>query len=241
MDPQSREIADKVRSGEYFQHARSWYQAIYIAPIAERTFFLIVAAISIVIGAFGVASVFGFLPLTDHPPVLLRTNDVDRTVPELHALKRAGQTPNSALIHFFISNYVQMREGYDYGNYEMNRGFVRSHSDDPTFRNYDAIYNRDSKQSPAAILGKRGERVVSIQSISINTTSEPKLATVQFMTELEGTDNPSRTYWTAVLQFYYSELLVTNSIDPETGEPTFTTQDPQFQVVDYALTQFPAH
>lgn len=104
---------------------------------------------------------------------------------------------------------------------------------------YVAVYGSQNPQSPAAILGARGSRIVEIQSIAINDTVEPNTATVQFTTELKGTETTSKTRWTATLQYLYSDLTVEPVIDPETGKENITTQDPQFQVVNYVLSQTP--
>ena len=100
-----------------------------------------------------------------------------------------------------------------------------------------ARYERASPNSPAAILGSTGQRVVDITSVEINDQVEPRVATVQFSTEVQGINSGSRANWTAIIQYYYNDMVVTSFADPATGVEKFETQDPQFKVVQYALTQ----
>ena len=140
---------------------------------------------------------------------------------------------------FFIRHYVIARESYESQKYDEWVAFLNAHSDAPTWATYNAQYGKNNPQSPAALLGTQGKRVVTITSFSVKESVEPKVATVHFTTELEGNSSTSKTRWTAVLQYYYSDLVVQNVTDPETGDEKVITQDPQFQVVNYVLSQTP--
>ncbi len=131
------------------------------------------------------------------------------------------------------------RESYDAEDYQLNYNFIHAHSNESTYAEYATIYGSTNPQSPAAILGDIGKRNVSITSAKIDDTVTPHTATVTFETELEGVPTENKTRWTATLQFYYSDLAITQTKDPQTGEMVDTMQDPQFQVVSYALSQAP--
>ncbi len=242
MNGHSKVTSQLVESGEYFERARAWYRAIYVAPISERTFFLIIAIFAGVIATAGFVAMALLMPITERPGVLLPTANIDETLPKLNTLKEKGKPVNEALINFFVSSYVRMREGYSPVDYEANYNFIRAQSDAPTFEKYVASYDRANPQSPAAILGQTGGRRVTIQSVTVNdpvTPEAPKVANVAFTTEIEGRDLPSRTNWTATLQFMYTDLVVAEAVDSQTGQKTQTTEDPQFKVVDYVLTKAP--
>jgi type IV secretory pathway component VirB8 len=237
MHDNSQETAQLVESGQYFERARAWYRAIYVAPISERAFFLLVATLASAVALVGFTAVLGLLPLTERPAVLVAAVDVDETVPSLSRVKEKGQPLPQALMHFFIESYVRAREGYAAGDYARNYNFIRAQSDDLAFQAYLATYDKANPQSPAAILGSSAQRLVRVHSITVDESKDPKIANVAFSTEIEGRDLPSRTNWTATLQFVYTDLVMAESVDPKTGETQQITEDPQFKVVDYVLTK----
>ena len=239
MTADSKKIAKMVESGAYFEQSRAWYRAMFIGPIAERTFFLIIALLAGLIGLFGFLALMLFLPVTDRPGVVIRNDNLDEVLPHLTAVKERGTALNAGLLKFFVESYVAKREGYDEDHYVANYVFIHSQSDTPTFADYVARDGRENPQSPAAQLGHNGKRIVTIHSVNINDSVEPKVATVQFSTETQLNGQATISNWTANLQFYYSDLIVSMTADPATGENVMKTQDPQFQVVSYALTQAP--
>jgi type IV secretory pathway component VirB8 len=238
METDSKVVAEMVQSGEYFEQSRAWYQAIYIGPISERTFFLLIAVFAALIGLMAASAVMTILPITDRPGIMLSNQRIDDAVPALVKLKQAKSMPaKDALQRFYVSNYVIKRESYAAAEYESNYRFIQAQSDPSALAEYVARYDRAVLSSPAAILAETGKRITTIQSIEVNDAVEPKLATVQFSTDIEGIEHGSSANWTAVLQFYYTDLTVVSVKDPVTGVESFKTQDPQFQVVNYALTQ----
>lgn len=228
-----------VRSGEYYERSREWYQAMYVGPISERAFFFVVAGMAGFIAVLAFIALMIFLPVTDRPGIMISSQRVDETVPRLINLKTKNQRMDVALQRFFLSNYVARREGYSMFEYPTNYQFIRAQSDATTFNDYVARYDRSNPNSPAAILAEIGTRVVEVQSIDLNSSADPKVATVNFTTQVLGigTGEGQRASWTATIQYYFSDLVVTPTLDSETGEEVLKTQDPQFQVVSYVLTQ----
>ena len=237
MNADSKEIAEMIRSGTYYEESRAWYDTVYIGPISERSFFLLIASLGCLVALVAFFALMAFLPLTDRVGILIATTRIDETIPNVVPIKENGSSPNTALMRFWIANYVTKREGYAADSYESNYNFVVGQSDAAVGQEYNARYSREVPQSPAAILGKVGRRVVTITNIRLDDKAAPKKATVEFSTDIQGYAESRRTNWTAVLQFQYTDLLVAQVRDPATGKETLKTQDPKFQVVGYALTQ----
>jgi type IV secretory pathway component VirB8 len=234
------EVTDAIRSGAYFEQSRDWYRTIYIGPIPERTFFLIIALLAGLVAVGSVIALMAFLPITERPPIVLANNQINDVVPQISHIKPNKSAPlNPALMNFFVLNYVTIYETYNAKDYAANFNFIQAHSDAATFAQYATAYGSTNPQSPAAILGATGERDVTIDSIDINDKVDPHTAKVNFTTELVGIPTANKTRWTATIQFYYSDLTVTEGKDPTTGETTTTIKDPQFQVVNYAVSQIP--
>lgn len=241
MSEPYKEIADAVRSGSYFLEARQWFQAVYIGPISERSFFLIIAVLASVVAFFSLAAVFRLMPLTNRDPVLVYATDrPDDVYMTLVPLTEKREPVNPAIVEFFVTQYVLAREGYFYQTFAANARFVRAQSDVNTYNAYATAYSPSNPASPLANLGEYGQRLVTPRSVRMSSTKDGKgSAEVMFSTEVRGSDNPTITNWTAKIDFVYTELTTELVDNPQTGDKDLKIRDPQFQVVNYVLQQNP--
>lgn len=238
MTKEQEETAELLRSGQYYEDARGWYQALYIGPISERAFFMVIAVLAGLVMLVSIIALTGLLPLTEKPGLLIRNDALNTRTPAIYRIRDEGANINDSMRQFMVGTYVTSRESYKAGDYKRSRAYVLAHSDAPTGASYNALYDPSNPRSPAAILGELGQRLVTIQSVNFKENVEPKLAIVKFSTELRGIGSTSKTQWTATLGYYYSPMQVTDGKDAE-GNPTVTVEDPQFQVVSYAVAQTP--
>lgn len=237
MAQDSEQLAEAVRSGEYFEQSRAWYRTVYIGPISERSFYLVVVIIAVLIALMAALALKLFLPVTSRPGILIGNERLFDTMPRLVPLRDKGSDMDRSLVKFFIANYVTKRESYAEGDYVSNYLFVRAQSDEATFAQYASVYNSANPNSPAAILGSNGQRVVTLQGFESDFNTPVATARVSFSTELQGIEGGSRANWTAEIKYRYTPLVVTPTIDSTTGRESYRTQDPSFQVVNYVLTQ----
>lgn len=234
---EQQQVAELVRSGAYFKESRAWYQALFIGPISERTFFLIVAGLAVLISFTSVIAVMSLLPVVSRPDQLIKVERMDDVDLRLTRLRAQDAPLNEAMLNFFLKQYVYSREGYELSHYPRDYAFIQAHSDQPTFATYAQAYNVVNPQSPAATLGESGRRHISVDAISVNDKVEPKVAVVKFSTDTVLGNMSTTTQWTATIGFYYSDFVVNTLTDPQTGQLKTQTQEPQFQVVNYALSQ----
>lgn len=233
------DASELIRQGHYFDQARQWYSALYIGPISERSFFLLLGVLAILIGIGGFAAVVGLTPLTERPAVVIRNERLDDAVPSLIRLRASGQDINETLRLYMVKQYVISRESYSAASYVKNFRFVSTHSDAGTSAAYLAAVGPDNPRNPAALLGAYGTRSVQIGNVTLSKVEGRDRAVVRFSTELGGSAPAGRTQWTATIDFNYSDAVVTEATNPETNEKIATLQQPEFQVVSYALTQAP--
>lgn len=234
-----QDASEMIRQGTYFEQARQWYTAMYIGPISERSFFLLLGLLAVLVGICGFAAFIGLTPLTERPPIVVRNERLDDSVPSLIRLRSKDQPVNEALRLYFVKQYVISRESYTATDYVKNFRFVTTHSDAGTAATYIAAAGPDNPRNPAALLGAYGTRRVEINSAVLSKVEGRDRATVRFSTELGGSIAASKTQWTATIDFNYSDAQVTETTNPETGEKVASLQQPEFQVVSYALTQAP--
>jgi type IV secretion system protein VirB8 len=239
MDEQDKQLADAIRSGTYFTQARAWFDAVYIGPISERTFFCIIAILAGLVGIFSVSSVFRLMPLTNRDPVLVYASDrADDVYMSLLPLTERREPVNPAIAKFYVTQYVLSREGYFAQTFLANARFVRVQSDVAAYNAYAVAYDPSNAASPFAALGEYGQRFINIQSARVDVDSEGKgKAEVKFVSETKGVDAPSTTNWTAKIDFNYTDLTSQAVDNKETGKKDLNVTDPHFQVVNYVLQQ----
>jgi type IV secretory pathway component VirB8 len=236
MNHEQQEVAALIRSWAYFKEARSWYQVLYIGPIAERSFFLVIAVLAALVAVVGFTALVAFMPLTTRPALMLKTAEPERVVPVISRIRQAGQPLDRALERFMLREYIERRESYDAQQYTANFAFIRAQSDPSVFAAYDALYGAQNPRSPVAILGASGKRHARVESIAMVGDGQ---AVAKFSTELEGVGTQAKTQWTATLGYIYSPMQTTEVTDPKTGEVGLSVEHPQFRVVSYAISQTP--
>lgn len=230
-------IAESIRSGSYFKEARSWFETLYIGPISERSFFLIVAFLASLVALFSISAVFRLMPLTNRDPVLVYSSErSDDVYMSLTALTDRRQPVNPAIAKFFITQYVIAREGYFAQTFATNARFVRAQSDAGAYNAYATAYSPTNPESPFAALGEYGQRLITINTAQIGRIKGGKgTAEVTFTAETRGTAAPSTTHWTAELNYIYNELETRSKVNPKTGAEELDITEPHFQVVNYVL------
>jgi len=234
MSTDEKILAESIRSGKYFEDARGWFQAVYIGPVSERTFFLLIAILSLLVAFTSVSALFSMMPITEKRVQLIYAGDrMDETVKKLVPIKRPNAALNPAIIDFFVTHYVKARESYFASSYLTNASYVRQHSDDAAYAAYIAQNDVTNPASPAAMLGEFGQRILTIHSVDVNDN----IAVVKFTTQQVGVEQENKTRWTARMEFRYTNMEVGEKKNAETGVLEMTATDPKFQVVNYELEQ----
>ncbi len=80
------EIADKIRSGEYFRDARAMYDIDVHSPMSDRYWFLFISFMSLIITVVAVVAWMGFFPLNNRVPFIFATNNIIDDYPRVKSL-----------------------------------------------------------------------------------------------------------------------------------------------------------
>lgn len=235
-ESEQKEIAQKMAHGEYFQDARSWYTTLYIAPIAERSAFLVIAALAGIVSFVAILSVLDLLPITERERIIITSNRMDDTLVAVAPLREQGKPLNSALKKFFAANYVFKRENYRAMDYAKDVAFIQAHSDPAVWNQYVTTSSTQNPRSYASMLGRVGERTVQITDVQVNSKVEPNVATVKYVTDFKKVTGGTQTSWTATLSFYYTKVSIHEAPNPS-GKPELQIEDPVFNVVSYTVAQ----
>jgi type IV secretory pathway component VirB8 len=244
MTEDYKKIAESIRSGKYFGDAKGWFEAVYIGPVSERSFFLIIAVLASFVAIFGVISVKRLMPITKHQAILIHGGERPEEVQASLVALAPNRVPmNPAIAQFFVATYVQLRESYDSRSFTANARFIRGQSDAAAYAAYAAAYNPANASSPFAPLGDLGQRQVVLDAIDVkeiktlDNAPGHMNATVTFTTETTGVSTPVRTRWTANIEFIYNDLATAVVDNEQTHQKDLQITDPHFQVVNYVLQQ----
>jgi type IV secretory pathway component VirB8 len=237
MSEDNRKIAESVRSGHYFEQAREWFQALYIGPISERSFFLVIAVLSALTAVFAGVAVLRMMPLTSKVAVIVYApEDYEGKVQKLVSMGEPGDDINESIVRQLASSYVAAREGYSARTMMTNGLMVYAHSSPSVYAGYQPSADPQNPESYYAKLGQAVSRVVDIKSVKA-TASETGVARVDFSVEYKGVEDNQESRWTAKLNYSYTGVKTETVKDEETGQQVLQATEPTFQVTSYELEQ----
>lgn len=237
-DDDYQQLAEIIEDGTYFIHARKWYDSIYIGPISERIYFIVITCISGVIFVTAVLALLYLLPIKPRIPFVYRAQDMVGEIPSMIRFKDPDEPSDPALIKYYLGTYVRMRESYSEDAFLVNRSFMKYYSDGAAFGEYNKQTHPSNPRSPIRRYGKYADVKVTLASVTYERSfSGPSRGTVNFSTEMISAEAKKKTDWTASIGFYYTNLVERDVIDERTGEITLDFDEPTFQVMSYDIRE----
>ncbi len=211
-DTDSAELAEKVRSGEYFREMRQIYHTIYDDPMAERYLYMVLTAISVLIMLVTLMAANAFLPLTKEVPFIYKIQDIVEDLPRMQRLGPRGIDANYLIKRFLLSNYVNMREQYEVRLLDRNANGIRSQSTPEVYDEFQRMMDPRNPQSPITLFQRQSTRKVEILSVAPSGGAEDEMEVVY--NEIVQTDREiKKTPMAANIAFRFSNI----EIDQETN------------------------
>ncbi len=168
------EIADKIRSGEYFRDARQMYDIDVHSPMSERYWYLFITLIAIIITIVAVISWSEFFPLNNRVPFVYTTNNLLEDYPRVKTLlDHRGENPNSALQRYLAQHYVELREEYSAELFDRSHNAIIILSNKEVGADYDKFVSPLNPDSPITLYQRHTRREINILS-SENIENEKK-------------------------------------------------------------------
>lgn len=233
---QETALTERIESGEYFREARSWYDLVYLSPISQRIFFIVVASFACLFMLFAVISVLNLLPISPRVPFAIYNDKPMQLHPKMTRFKKATEPANPAILRFYLTSYVQKREGYSASRILANRAFILRHSVPDVGARYSKQISQSNPQSPVRRLGKNRNMVVEIRQVQLlegDETSKQQRAQIDFSTSIIANELLQKTNWTAVIGYEYTGLQVRNTFDEALGDYRLDFDEPTFKVLSY--------
>jgi type IV secretory pathway component VirB8 len=239
------DIRKKILSGEYFADGLRWYDSKYNAPMAERSFLIIITIFAAMIIFFSYKAIVGILPITEQKEVYLITDDVFGSQPSVNPLSERYSETDSAIREFLVTDYVRARESYSVDSLEANYRRVRFLSTPEVFATYQDEIEPANPQSPIILYERHTTKEIRRMSIGLYSSKPensgqdeedivPDTAQVDFtaVTVSNGEEIGAARY-RAVINFEYKgiEVMQDNADDESPQE----VKPMEFRVTGYNL------
>jgi type IV secretion system protein VirB8 len=205
------EVAEKIRSGEFFRESRAMYDFTVHNPMAERYFYVLVCALAGIIFLASIVAVNGLYPLKRAVPFIVSSTNIAEDFPNIHTLTaQKNEDPSGAVLRFVIKNYVLLRESYDINTFDRNTNGIKSQSSEQVFAEYQRLTSPTNPESPIALYQRHSRRVVTVLSTrQLNETT----IEATFEATVIGKTDVKKSAWQANITFNYSGI----ALDESTG------------------------
>ncbi len=207
------QIAEKVRSGEYFREAKSMYDVSVNDPMSERYFYVFVTTVALLTLMFSVMAVRELYPLKRPVPFIYALNDVLEDLPSITPLRSSyQQTTDEAVLFFMAKTFVAHYEGYNINLLERNYGGIEHHATPEVFAGYQRMIQTGNPDSPVVKYQRHTARIIDPVSVQ-RLLSPANTVEVVYDATLISAEGSSRSRHKATISYDYSGV----EIDKKTG------------------------
>jgi type IV secretory pathway component VirB8 len=213
------EIAEKVRSGEYFRESKAMYDIMVNDAISERYLYVIVSIISLLTMIITFNAMDALYPLQRIMAFVNKTDDMVNENPYIYKLKRyPEQSTDEAIILYYAGTYVQQYEEYDIRTLERNMNGLRSTSSAELFANYQRMMQPTNPESPVVKYQRHSTRQIQVLSTKPLQANTPTIEVI--FNVIIRTENTSQTTkYRALVSYEYSNIeieMISGKIKPPT-------------------------
>lgn len=216
MHDTDEDINREIEDGTYFQAGRQWYSRLFHAPMAERSYFIIIIFLAIVNGYFAVVSFMGVFPISPRIPFFAYSDNVWEDLPSINRIAEGGhENKNEAVMKFLLKNYVINRESYDLKLYELRYRNIWSQSSKPVFNRYSVTMDAGNPYGPYQLYSNKSRRVVTVDSVDYSYDRNVFQAHVIYQASVLAlaTGLPtSHSRWQADVTYSYTDFSVDQSL-----------------------------
>lgn len=160
-----------VNDGSYFKDGFNWFCALYLRPIVDRTFFVFMSIMGVIITYHVIGLVFMFLPLKEDIYISIREKDLTKYATSIYDLSNNQETESTDedVLKYLITNYVIERETHNYKSANINDmntklEKIKNNSSSDVFSEFRSFMSRENQSGPFYFFGKNIETTVEINS-----------------------------------------------------------------------------
>lgn len=220
------EIAERIRSGEFFRESRTMYDFGVHDPMVERYLYVLITSIAILILMVAIFAARGLYPLQRSVPFIVSSNNVVEDLPLIKTIiAYKGESASDAVLRFVVENYVTLREEYNIENFDRGVNGIKSQSTADVFQEFQKQIDPRNPESPITLYQRHSRRTISI--LSSKLLPENAGMEVAFEATVESKTEIKKSRWQADIAFNYTGV----TIDQDTGQVT----PPEFIVTQYRV------
>jgi type IV secretion system protein VirB8 len=198
------EIAEKVRTGEYFREARGIHDVTVNDPMSERYFYICITSLAIMILLVAMSAAKGLYPLNISIPFIFNTHDIVNDLPRMKTMTSfKGESATEALLRFLVKNYVTMRETYEIDTFDRNINGVKQQSSKDLFAEYQQLITPSNPESPIVVYQRHTRRAIVILATKRLEDQDFGME-VYFDVFMETRGEVKKSRWQADIAFSYS-------------------------------------
>ena len=189
-------------SKEYFKEGETWEQEIIANAFQSRNRAWMLSFFSMAIAVLSLVTHLLILPLKTYEPYVVT---VDRSTGYLEVTKGLYQgdlTQDEAITQANLVKYITLRESYNPSVLRENYDQTLLMSQENALKEYQQLWNGKNPNNPSIVLGRKAAIDIKIQSVSF---INDKTASVRFQRELKENNQTKVSYWTAIVDYHYSQ------------------------------------
>lgn len=237
----SKEIAEMIRSGEYFKDARAWYSTCYHSPMSERNLYIVVTICAVTVTWFSISAFQSLFPLSPHVAFPLVVVEAEKMAADISPLAEDREDVNSALRRYFVRDYVAHRERYVIEVLENNVRRIRQTSSPEVYEEYRRYLSPQNPSSPVVLYERHTARDIALTRYSVNPFLDSEdvaeaakdgryKAVVEFeATTINSSKEEHTSHWVAEMDFEYQDAYV--------DQDNFDVSEMKFIVTRYAVRE----
>lgn len=201
-----RSILKSLKSGQYFIDAINWYERKYIFPSTERSILFILALVFLLTSAVTIKYTNKVFPLHEEISFPIISNDIDDFVPIIKKISRPEESIEYSLAKYLLSNYLIIRESYDYYNIETQLNIIKNNSFRKVYEEY--AQQLDLSKIDSAIYKYQNNFTRKIEIISAKSNKDLDTIEIFFNAKVMNYLNQviEESEWKAEMSFIMSDI-----------------------------------
>ena len=162
-------IKADIESGNYFKDAYNWYCISFLKSITDKTFFIFMSIMGVLIIVFVLQMLSYVFPLKEDIYITIKENDLTKyrtDIVDLAKYKEATST-DEQILEYLLKNYVKERESHNYKAGDINvinnkLRVIKNNSTDDVYNEFRTFMSSANKNGPYYFFGKSIETKINI-------------------------------------------------------------------------------
>lgn len=168
MDDINRSITEYVKSGKYYEDARSWYLNTFINPISHRSYLF-----ALTIFYFLVIAIAGYYysntnPAEPQATYLVFEEDIAKTYSSIHPPSNDDKVaPQTRITEYVLKRYIQTRESYDIKHIKSQLDYIKNTTVEDNYQQYENSMSINNPNGPMMIYQDQFKKIINVKKVDL--------------------------------------------------------------------------